>query len=223
MTALFTRTIPANVRTSLDVSTECAVLFATVTSGDFEVTSCVLLPSGAGLLASAADDPAALLWPPLSARPSLVSAFAPATAAALPFTSADGASLFSRKLPSQTAACASRKISRNTKNFSFWIFDRVIVPCHLSGSGGGGGGDDDDDTATASSSFFFSRADSQRDGSAFRRVLHVARRPARTASSSRFLPDQLFRREAAFGQFRVVLARARRGSPAHSHVASRAL
>lgn len=55
MSALRNEDRVRSVQTSLDISTVCAVLFATATSGGngFEVMpSCVLLPSDAGLLAS---------------------------------------------------------------------------------------------------------------------------------------------------------------------------
>jgi len=101
----------------------------------FEVMpSCVLLPSGAGFFVST-DDSTAFLWSSLSSGLTLSSA-----GIAFPSAFVDDASLFSRKIPSQTAVCASRKISKNMKNLSFWIFDRVIVPCHLSHNNDG---DDD--------------------------------------------------------------------------------
>lgn len=66
-------------------------------------------------------------------------------------------------LPSQIAVCASRKISRNTKNFIFWIFERVIVPCHLNDDG------DDDELSTL-----------RRDNTTLQRAVHYVARRSRT-------------------------------------------
>jgi len=101
------------------------------------------------------------------------------------FLSFVGASFFCRKLPSQTAVCTSRKINRNMKNFIFWIFDRVIVPCHL--NDGDDNGDDDGDTFLALP--FCLLTAQQFDVSTHSScILHVARRPARTNNASFPLP-----------------------------------
>lgn len=111
------------------------VLFALTSDDGFEVIlSRVLLPSVAGFFASE-DDPDALCW--IRADGSSTFLLTSSTRETV-FLSTAAAFLFSRKLPSQIAVCASRKMSRYTKNFIFWIFERVIVPCHLND------GDDDD-------------------------------------------------------------------------------
>lgn len=121
------------------------------------MSSYIPLPSTGGFFTVLPSHPTVLRWSSVRCVKDVDVLFPPA---------GNGASVLSRKLPSQTAVCASRKINRNTKNFIFWIFERVIVSRHLS------------DTTEDFASVCFSalpRLWWTRNGvSAYRRVLHVA-------------------------------------------------